>query len=379
MAAVGEHRAMPAYLDMARSVYTAITGYLRDYEGAATLQDSIKDVFEYGFVTKVDLALLVLFAAAWTVVRYVATNYGFKPWGRWANLPKKEQEKMPESAWKVLFYSMSWLYTSHLLLGKGYTFFQDPASVWTGWHKGMSIPTDIYALYLVQCSFYLHSIYAVLYMDAWRKDSVVMLIHHILTLSLIGFSYIFRYHNIGVLVIWLHDITDIFLECTKVNVYFKNRGGKYHAMNDHLSNFGCGMFGLTWFVFRLYWFPLKVLYSTGHLSRIYVPYLPFYLFFNVLLWVLLVMNVYWFSFIMLFLFRVLTGQMSSVDDIREDDIETKPKKTGSKETPLMNGSPKVKNGPNGPLENGNAKQDNHSHDETKNNVIKRQRPKATME
>lgn len=60
------------------------------------------------------------------------------------------------------------------------------------WTPGMAVPRDIAAAYLLQGSFYGHSIYATLYMDAWRKDSVVMLIHHVVTLVLIVSSYAFR-------------------------------------------------------------------------------------------------------------------------------------------------------------------------------------------
>lgn len=57
----------------------------------------------------------------------------------------------------------------------------------------MSVPADIAIAYLIQGSFYGHSIYATIYMDAWRKDSAVMVVHHIITLALISFSYAFRY------------------------------------------------------------------------------------------------------------------------------------------------------------------------------------------
>lgn len=55
-----------------------------------------------------------------------------------------------------------------------------------------------------------------------------------------------RYHNIGILVLFLHDINDIQLEFTKVNVYFKIRGGKEHFINDVLSNMGAVSFSITW-------------------------------------------------------------------------------------------------------------------------------------
>lgn len=61
----------------------------------------------------------------------------------------------------------------------------------------MSVPTDIAIAYLIQGSFYGHSIYATIYMDAWRKDSAVMVVHHIITLALICFSYAFRYFPSG--------------------------------------------------------------------------------------------------------------------------------------------------------------------------------------
>lgn len=56
----------------------------------------------------------------------------------------------------------------------------------------MEIPLDIYILYMAELSFYLHSVYATLALDAWRKDSGVMLLHHAVTLVLIGISLIAR-------------------------------------------------------------------------------------------------------------------------------------------------------------------------------------------
>lgn len=48
------------------------------------------------------------------------------------------------------------------------------------------------------------------------------------------------------------------------------------------------------FWFRLYWFPLKVMYATCVSSLQSVPHIPFYFFFNALLFALLLMNIYWF-------------------------------------------------------------------------------------
>ncbi|XP_061456499.1 ceramide synthase 1 isoform X2 [Rhineura floridana] len=248
------------------------------------------------------------------------------PFAEWCQLPPQDAAKMPESAWKLAFYTVSWSYGAHLLFFAGYPFFYDPPSVFYDWKKGMEVPTNIAVAYLMQGSFYGHSIYATLYMDAWRRDSIVMLAHHVVTLALITFSYMFRYHNVGILVFFLHDISDVQLEFTKLNVYFKYRGGVYHRLNDIVSSAGCISFGISWFWFRLYWFPLKVLYATCHTSLQAVPDIPFYFFFNALLCILLLMNIYWFLYIILFVARVMLGQVQELNDVREYDVDAASRK-----------------------------------------------------
>lgn len=41
----------------------------------------------------------------------------------------KDAAKMPESAWKLVFYTMSWSYSTYLLFFTSYSFFHDPPSV----------------------------------------------------------------------------------------------------------------------------------------------------------------------------------------------------------------------------------------------------------
>lgn len=56
----------------------------------------------------------------------------------------------------------------------------------------------------------------------------------------------FRYHSIGLLVLFVHDPTDIILEFTKLCVAFKSRGGKYHLLPDVISVVGFLSFALAW-------------------------------------------------------------------------------------------------------------------------------------
>ncbi|XP_029938724.1 ceramide synthase 1 [Salarias fasciatus] len=309
---------MPGYLDLITRASTIILGAWRDCSNCG-LELSKQTLLDNAYITWVEIALFFFCAFLWTQVRRGLTESLFKPLAQWCRLLPKDAAKMPESAWKLVFYTMSWSYSTYLLFFTSYSFFNDPPSVFYNWKSGMSVPLDIAIAYLIQGSFYGHSIYATVYMDAWRKDSAVMVVHHIITLALISFSYAFRYHNVGILVLFLHDINDIQLEFTKLNVYLKSRGGGYYLLNDVLSNMGSVSFSITWFWFRLYWFPLKVLYATCVSSLQSVPTIPFYFFFNALLFALLIMNIYWFLFIVVFVVKVL--KMKEVNDVREYEDE----------------------------------------------------------
>ncbi|XP_075581642.1 ras GTPase-activating protein 1-like [Pelecanus crispus] len=72
----------------------------------------------------------------------------------------------------------------------------------------------------------------------------------------------------------------------------------------------------------------SVLYATCYSSFQSVPNIPFY--FNALLLVLTLMNIYWFLYIILFVAKVLMGQMQEVNDVCEYDVENSKKTTTAK-------------------------------------------------
>ena len=59
-------------------------------------------------------------------------------------------------------------------------------------------------------------------------------------------DYFFRYTKVGILILFLHDITDVILEGTKLFVYYKTKGGCWYKICDALSTVGFIMFGVTW-------------------------------------------------------------------------------------------------------------------------------------
>lgn len=327
----------PGYKDLVCDMYKAMRWHYRaeNWGNYTFPQGFIDDFRKYYDFPIYEFMPVIYIALIFTVARYIFEMFICGPFVKWLKIDKKsDQTKFPESAWKFIVYGIMWCYIADLLVFNAeFDYFINPQEIWEDWSIGMDIPYEIQWLYFLECGFYVHSVYATIFMDEIRKDFVVMLIHHFLTLILITVSYGTRYHKIGIMVLFVHDITDILLEFTKCNVYLKNRGGKFYAFHDHVSSIGFVSFSFVWFLFRLYWFPLKILYTCGVVSahRAYIRGAGLYAFFNSLLWFLLCLDIYWFYYILLFLWKVLTGQLDGVQDTREEEEEESGKDSKKKD------------------------------------------------
>ncbi|XP_006822803.1 ceramide synthase 1-like [Saccoglossus kowalevskii] len=306
---------MPGYYEMLTSVipmqWSVIWKTPTDF-------DYFEQFSKYCHFTWFDVFIVFLFAVLWTWLRTALTYYLFQPFLDSLKMTDATSAaKTPESMYKSIWYSISWSYTAYLLFNGKYTIFQDPASIFADWSNGMEVPLDIYIIYVYQCGFYVHSIYASIYVDVIRSDFYLVMAHHILTIMLLAFSYIVRYHKIGVLVLFCHDLCDVLLETGKIITRTKQRNGKVYNLNEYIANATFAVFIFVWILTRLYWYPLKVLYAGG---RFFHPVMPFVTTFNVMLWMLLAMNLYWFWMILDLLARLLSGQMSDgIRDSREEN------------------------------------------------------------
>ncbi|KAK6023461.1 Longevity-assurance protein, partial [Ostertagia ostertagi] len=92
----------------------------------------------------------------------------------------------------------------------------------------------IRVIYATQASFYIHSVYATLYLDPWRKDSWLMFIHHFIALSMLLLSYVDNFTLCGALLLFLQDSSDAMLEMAKMNANLTRRrkDGVYYKSID---------------------------------------------------------------------------------------------------------------------------------------------------
>ncbi|MBN3285857.1 CERS6 synthase, partial [Polyodon spathula] len=120
--------------------------------------------------------------------------------------------------------------------------------------------------------------------DIKRKDFLIMLLHHLATISLITFSYVNNMVRVGTLVMCLHDVSDVLLEAAKMANYVKCQ---------RLCDLLFVMFGLVFISTRLAAFPIWILNTTVFESWDIVGPYPSWWVFNLLFFLLLVLHSFW--------------------------------------------------------------------------------------
>ncbi|XP_075494105.1 ceramide synthase LOH2-like [Primulina tabacum] len=224
---------------------------------------------------------------------------------------KKKIAKCSESMWKFTYYAT----VEFCVLISTYhePWFTDIKEYFRGW-PDQELKLPIKLIYMAQCGFYLYSIVALLIWETRRKDFAVMMSHHVVTVILISYSYITRFFRSGVVVLALHDASDVFMEAAKVFKYSEREFG---------ASLCFGLFALTWLMLRLVYFPFWVIRASSYhlvefldVSKTYN--MVSYYIFNTMLLTLLVFHIYWWILICSMITRQLKNRGKVGEDIRSD-------------------------------------------------------------
>ncbi|CAG9465982.1 unnamed protein product [Pedinophyceae sp. YPF-701] len=296
--------------------------------------------------------LTFLCAAAFFVLRPTMTYLVFRPLFSIMCLTADERKrkldaertelqlKWEESCWKFFVYLSfsvgAWL----AFKDSDYAWDWSTKEFWKGCYAlpcQRARPTgSLAAIYNVECGFYFYAIPSLMFLEMRRKDYSVMMTHHFCTLGLILFSHIANVQQVGVVIMFCHDVCDVAMELAKLQKY---RGGPPVPLFV--------VFIVVWVLARLVYYPLFPVYSVlfvthralgltetpypgwrqsehwtvgSHLFDITKPhFLHFtatWLFFSALLLALQVMHVYWSWLI----FRIAYNQImyGDADDVREE-------------------------------------------------------------
>ena len=75
--------------------------------------------------------------------------------------------------------------------------------------------------YCVQIAIWTWTGFSCKYLEERRKDYAEMMLHHCVTIALMLFSQINNQHAIGLVVVFCHDLSDVFLDLMKMSNYLK--------------------------------------------------------------------------------------------------------------------------------------------------------------
>lgn len=202
-----------------------------------------------------------------------------------------EYKKCSESLYKLCYYSLTF-YGICYILNYEEQIYPHIKHCWTHVLEGQTRSLIVSGYYIFELSYYLSELICMSWLETKRKDHTIMYIHHFTTIILLGLSYGYGFHRIGILVLFCHNINDIFLEAAKVCNYLGL---------ETLSTINFVLLILSWILTRLYFLPFHVVksayYDTYELVSNNPSYFPAYYIANCCLAALCAMHVYWFALI----------------------------------------------------------------------------------
>jgi ceramide synthetase len=224
--------------------------------------------------------------------------------------------KYSEALWRFIFYTA--------LMLVGYTaLFRPTIAPWLlDTHKYWEnlplqpITPTMEFYYLLELGCYLHQL---LWTEVKRSDALEMITHHIATLTLIIFSFLANYTRIGLTIMIVHDVADIFLELAKVFNYISNRNPTVHWVRFS-AEITFGVFAVVFFLSRLYFYPRyvvsSVIFDAGKTFR--MDWFGYWLFLVPLL-ILQCLHIFWFYLVCKMIYKMLFSTVKVDKDERSDD------------------------------------------------------------
>ncbi|CDW74039.1 asc1-like protein [Stylonychia lemnae] len=170
------------------------------------------------------------------------------------------------------------------------------------------LPNFIDDLYVIKLSYHTFEMVYNCIAHRHRRDFSEFLLHHIITIALVGVSYCTNCLPVGTVIMLIMDGSDIFVALFKMCV----------DVNEIVQNVVFGIMASTWFYSRIYFFPIYVMkpfYDQAwfHEHPVAQPVARFLI---VFLGILQVLNVFWFYLMITGLIRRLNVKKYKKDQIQ---------------------------------------------------------------
>lgn len=226
-------------------------------------------------------------------------------------------QRFAQSVMEIIFYGS---FTILGLLVVPRQIWSWPSSLWwSGWIAGGHeiMRADLRFYYILYVARYFQGGISV-FMEHKRKDFLEMQIYHWATVILIAVSYTYGWNRIGSIIMLLLDPADVPLHLAKVCKYVHDCTGKaaWQVFADRLFV----VFGIVFAVTRLICYPYVCWSAHIESSRHFPHGLPERTCVG-LLYILMVLQVYWFSLVLKVAWRLLFTNENAGDSRSDDDFE----------------------------------------------------------
>lgn len=186
---------------------------------------------------------------------------------------KLAMRKFSDQAWQLLIHASMTVCEVFLLHGQPW--WDNPASAFdpcpSTFRAGTNAhPFVLKGFYVLQLAIWIWTGYSCKWIESRRKDYLEMMLHHCFTIMLVLFSLLASELPIGLLILFIHDASDVVLDMMKMANYLKVEDAHGFFMTEILFVLNL----VTWVYFRLYRFPIFVVYGgvwLGYSSQCGVP------------------------------------------------------------------------------------------------------------
>lgn len=234
-----------------------------------------------------------------------------------ADFEYQKLNKIIDTIWKIIFYILSCSLVIFYCIDLN--LFHNPDNSWIYNSKTESV--EFTTFYLFELSYYIAGVFSlILGLEEKRSDVKVLYLHHFATIFLIGASFIMGFEKIGILVLFCHDFSDLFLEIGKLFIYWE--------VIESITTVWYLLLLFIWIATRVVYFPFWVIWTcwfqAGSLSGYPTLHsIPWEINLNTFIFVLiglLMMNLYWtFALISLGYRKLMKGD--HLEDHRESKIK----------------------------------------------------------
>jgi len=236
-------------------------------------------------------------------------------------------KKWKEQSWQWVIHVGMTVWNVAIMYQVDWSWWKNTDEVWTPCGDTQVFEWYIQWFYLAQLAIWIATCFVHRFIDEIRKDYYVMFIHHVATICLVGGSYYYGYLRVGILVLLVHDGSDIVVDSLKMANYMDIN---IITVIVFITNL------VTWAVIRLGIFPHTVMHAAAIVSFRRCHRIHGWLLMNSFLVVLLMLHVWWYFLFLRMLFRLVASgsarssaaaEYEGDDKIRNTDNSNKKKST----------------------------------------------------